>query len=121
MFPSDMDENKKKIDKFNEMYFEEAPLSNSRIIRRDNCKSLIREGFLRLKGRIQTLTKPCVRLYSYPSSNDKPMTSSQFTGEHVHSSETIGFSEFLESVSEQIVFHIFQSESTIDGKTRKNS
>jgi len=121
MFPSEIDENKKKIDIFNKMYFEEAPLSNSKIIRRDTCKSLIREGFLRLKGRIQTLTKPCVRLYSYPSSYDKHMTCSQFTEEHVHSSETIGFSEFLESVSEQLIFHIFLSESTIDGKTRKNS
>jgi len=121
VFPSDIDENKKKIDDFNKMYFEEAPLSNSRIIRRDNCIPLIREGFLRLKHRIQTLTKPCIRLYSYPSSFDKPMTSSQFTEEYVHSSETIGFSEFLQSVSEQISSNIFQSESTIDGKTRKNS
>jgi len=121
MFPSDIDDNKKKIDKFKEMYFEEAPLSNSIIIRRENCKSLIREGFLRLKGRIQTLTKPCIRLYSYPSSNNKPMTSSQFTDEYVHSREAIGFSEFLEYVSEQISSNIIQSESTINGKTRKNS
>jgi len=28
---TDMDENKKKIDKFNEKYFKEAPMSNSRI------------------------------------------------------------------------------------------
>jgi len=121
VFPSDIDENKKKIDKFNEMYFEEAPLSNSRIIRRDNCIPLIREGFLRLKSRIQTLTKPCIRLYSYPSSNNKHMTCSQFTEEYVHSGETIVFSEFLKSVSEQIFYHIFESESKIDGKTRKNS
>jgi len=49
------------------------------------------------------------------------MTSSQFTDEYSYSSETISFSGFLESVYEQICFHIFQSESTIDGNTRKNS
>lgn len=120
IFPSDIEENQIKIAKFNQIYFDEAPLSHSKIIKRENCKSLIREGFLRLRSRMNRLRKPTIRLFSYPSSSE-PMAFSQFTEEYYNSGEAIGFSEFLKSVSEQICYHIFQCKSTIDGELRKNS
>ena len=46
------------------------------------------------------------------------MTSSQYTEEHVHSNEKIGFSGFIESVSEQIFSRVNQQYMGKQGRTQ---
>ena len=108
------------IKEFQESFLEELPLSKCSLIDTSGSRNLIKEGFLRLKRRVNNLVIPGVRILSYPSMSVDGISHSPFTQQFQYSTQKVNFREFLNLASEKIQDHLFREKTIIDGKTREN-